>query len=183
MNYSCRQLVASEVPVLKELLRVFGLALVALFLAGCMQQPVPPSSDTEPVVQKKSIQLFYYDSSQDQDENGQILCSEKGLVAVEREIPVSQNLIYDAVDLLLEGELTAEERDRGITTEYPLPGVELEEVFTKNDIVFLQLADPEYKTSGGACRVSILRYQIEATVRQFEGANEVIFTPEELFQP
>jgi hypothetical protein len=49
--------------------------------------------------------------------------------------------------------------------------------------LMLTFDDPQNKTSGGSCRVSILRAQIEATAKQFPGVNEVRFVPAELFQP
>jgi hypothetical protein len=45
------------------------------------------------------------------------------------------------------------------------------------------MTDPEHKLSGGACRVAVLRAQIEATVKQFNGVRQVTFVPQTLFQP
>ncbi len=129
------------------------------------------------------ISLYYYDSSRDQDELGNILCSDAGLVAVEREIPVTQTPVQDAVSLLLKGEILPSEADRGITTEFPLRGVELTGANIVDGVLTLEFSDPERMTSGGSCRVGILWFQIRETATQFEGVNEVRFQPEELFQP
>lgn len=129
------------------------------------------------------IQLFYYDPNKDADETGNVLCSRAGLVPVEREIESSRP-IEDTLRLLLEGNITSEERERGVTTEFPLPGVELRSTaLDENGVLTLEFADPQFKTSGGACRAGILWLQIEATAKQFPEVREVRFSPEEFFQP
>ena len=130
-----------------------------------------------------SLSLFYYNPSLDLDSNGNVMCGEKGLAQVERKVSETENNIQGAVELLLKGEITTEERQRGITTEFPLEGLELVNVDTRNGIATLQFEDPLFKTSGGACRAGILFAQLEATVKQFEGVREVKFLPDELFQP
>lgn len=133
--------------------------------------------------QQTTVSLFYYDASKDKDEKGQVLCSEKGLVAVERKIPLSKTPIQDTVRLLLKGELTAEEKARSVTTEYPLAGFEFENAAMSEGVVTLKFKDPQMKTGGGSCRAAVLWKQIEATVKQFPGVTSVKFIPEELFQP
>lgn len=130
-----------------------------------------------------SVALYYYNSNLDKDESGNILCSEKGLVPVERQIKDSENLIEDTIKLLLEGKLTDEEKNKGISTEYPLEGFKLTKSELKDGVLTLYFEDPYSKTSGGACRVKILWIQIENTARQFSEVKEVKFYPEELFQP
>jgi hypothetical protein len=130
---------------------------------------------------ERPVQLFYYNPDLDKDGSGNILCSEKGLVAVSRLMPgVSAD---DAVRTLIEGNLTDGEESRGITTEFPLEGVSLVGSALSGGVLTLTFADPLNKTSGGACRVGILRAQIEATAKQFAGVDEVQFSPEEVFQP
>ena len=73
---------------------------------------------------------------------------------------------------------------QGITTEFPLDGFKLKSVNLKNDgTLILEFDDPLNKTLGGACRVGILWFQIEATAKQFPQVKKVQFLPEELFQP
>jgi hypothetical protein len=138
------------------------------------------SEDNE---EERSISLYYYDPSLDEDEDGNIICSEQGLVAVEREIPLTQTPIQDAISLLLEGNIAEEEKDQGITTEYPLEGFSLEGASLNNGVLTLEFNDPENKTSGGSCRSGILWAQIKKTAEQFDDVEEVRFQPEELFQP
>jgi len=126
----------------------------------------------------RTVQLYYYNPKLDN-----IACSEKGLVAVERQIPITQTPIQDAIKLLLKGELTSQEISQGITSEYPLEGFSLEAASLNNKVLTLTFKDSGGKTVGGSCRVGILWNQIKATAKQFPEVSEVKFMPEELFQP
>jgi len=134
----------------------------------------------------RKVLLYYYNPEKDKDEAGNIKCSRDGLVAIERLIPVSQTPIKDTIELLLKGKenLTQKELAQGITTEFPLDGFKLKSVNLKSDgTLILEFEDPLNKTSGGACRVGILWFQIEATAKQFPQVKQVKFLPETLFQP
>lgn len=133
---------------------------------------------------KQTVSLYYYNPELDKDGSGNIMCSRQGLVQIQRKIPLTQTPIQDTIRLLLRGELTNEERAQGISTEYPLEGLSLAGVPSfKDGVLTLQFNDPNNKTGGGACRVGILWFQIEATAKQFAGVQQVRFLPEELFQP
>lgn len=142
--------------------------------------PVRFSTETG---ERRAIKLYYFDPASDRDAAGNIQCSRAGLVAVERSIPVTKTPVQDAVRLLLRGGLTEAERSRGITTEFPLAGVELKGADLKNGALTLEFSDPNNRTGGGSCRAGILWFQIEATTKQFPEVKEVRFIPEELFQP
>jgi spore germination protein GerM len=134
----------------------------------------------------QKVLLYYYNPEKDKDKQGNIKCSKDGLVPIERQIPVSQRPIKDTIELLLKGKenLTQNELAQGITTEFPLDGFKLKSVNLKNDgTLILEFEDPLNKTVGGACRVGILWFQIEATAKQFPQVKKVKFLPEELFQP
>ena len=133
--------------------------------------------------EKRAVKLYYYHPELDQDEEGNIACSRKGLTAVERTIPLTETPIQDTIKLLLKGDLTEEEKARGIETEYPLAGLSLEGASLKDGVLTLAFSDPQNKTSGGSCRVGILWFQIEETAKQFPEVREVRFLPENLFQP
>jgi len=128
------------------------------------------------------IKLFYYDPALDQGPGG-ALCSAKGLTAVERVIPKTATPLKDSIQLLLRGEMSDEEHSRGITSEFPLPGVSLSNASIVNGVATLTFSDPAHKTSGGSCRASILRAQVEATARQFSSVTSVRFMPADTFQP
>ncbi len=131
----------------------------------------------------REINLYYYNPELDKDASGNIQCSRDGLVAVSRQIPITQTPIQDAIKLLLSGNLTQEEKNQGITTEYPLNGFSLKGASLDNGVLTLEFSDPENKTIGGSCRTGILWFQIEATARQFSEVREVRFLPEDIFQP
>ena len=131
----------------------------------------------------KTVKLYYYNPEQDKDESGNIQCSRDGLVAVEREIPVTKTPIQETIKLLIAGQLTDTEKSQGITTKYPLEGFSLKGASLKDGVLTLEFEDPNYKTGGGSCRVGILWFQIEATAKQFSEVQQVRFLPEELFQP
>lgn len=131
----------------------------------------------------RDVKLYYYNSKMDVDEQGNILCSRKGLVAVDRAIPRTITPIQDAIRLLLQGVITDEEKAQGLTTEYPLSGLALKGATLANSNLILEFTDPQNTTSGGSCRVGILWFQIEATAKQFPEVQAVQFIPEELFQP
>ncbi len=148
-----------------------------------------PENDDElriPVLfakETKTIKLYYYNPELDKDESGNVMCSRKGLVAVEREVPVTKTPIQDAIKLLLLGKLTEEEKAQGITTEFPLEGFSLKDASLKDGVLTLKFLDPNNKSVGGSCRVGILWFQIEATAKQFPEVKEVRFLPEDIFQP
>jgi hypothetical protein len=132
---------------------------------------------------QRAVKLYYYNASRDQDEQGNIQCSRQGLVAVNREIPISQSPIKDTINLFLQSALTATDTAAGLTSEFPLAGVSLESLVLKDGVLTIRLADLENKTGGGSCRVAILWAQLEATALQFSEVKSVKFEPEELFQP
>jgi len=132
---------------------------------------------------ERTVSLFFYDPTRDQDAQGNIMCTDKGLIPVSRTI-TTITPIEDTVRLLLSGNLTVEERAEGITTEYPLSGVSLTSVTLGEDgELRVALNDPEGRTGGGSCRVAVLAAQIRATALQFPEVRKVTFEPEDLFQP
>lgn len=160
------------------LLFLIFLALFGLYWYG-MQGP----ADRQQPAPVENIRLYYYDPRKDSDAQGAILCSAQGLVPVERHLERRLGNLEETVRLLLRGELTTEERADGVTTEFPLDGFELAAAILENGTLTLTFEDPQGKTTGGACRTSVLWAQIEATARQFPGVEYVRFLPEDLFQP
>jgi hypothetical protein len=128
------------------------------------------------------VLLYYYNPSLDQGPGG-VQCTSKGLVGVARSIPYSEDMLADTIKLLLRGELTSAEKAEDIQTEFPLSGLALASGIGENGHAVLAFNDPQNKTSGGACRVNILRAQIEATAKQFPDIKTVHILPEDLFQP
>ncbi len=145
--------------------------------------PVRLSVAETPAGQLRTVKLYYYNPNLDKDSSGNIMCSRQGLVAIEREIPITNTPIQDTIKLLISGNLTNEEKVQGVTTEYPLQGLSLAAASLNNGALTLTFSDSYNKTGGGSCRVGILWFQVEATAKQFPGISSVRFMPEELFQP
>lgn len=129
-----------------------------------------------------SIKLYYYNPNLDQGPGG-AQCGSDGLVAVKRVIPRTSTPIQDVINLLLRGEISDEERREGLTSEFPLSGVVLQSASLSNGTLTLTFNDPEHRTSGGSCRVNILREEIQATVKQWKEVKTVRILPSDLFQP
>ncbi len=161
---------------------IFLIFFILLLSACSTSRVIIPDEALEPLEASK-VTLYYYSADKDKDASGNILCSAQGLVGVESVIAPSNTILKDTLDLLLKGELTAAEKEQGITTEFPLPGVRLESFDLTEGVLTLRFLDPQNKTGGGACRAAILWAQIEATAKQFNGVQSVRFEPEELFQP
>ncbi|MDO8425749.1 MAG: Gmad2 immunoglobulin-like domain-containing protein [bacterium] len=132
---------------------------------------------------QRSVTLHYYNAARDRDASGNIQCSRAGIVPVERTIPRTITPIQDTVRALLAGDLTAQERAAGITTEFPLEQLTLRAASLDSGLLTLTLNDPLGNTSGGACRAGILWLQIEQTALQFPEVTRVRFEPDALFQP
>ena len=164
---------------------LIGLVFALIFFTDFFRAPAPPQdgSNNEGNTLERQIQLYYYNPNNDKDGAGNVMCSRAGLVPVARRIPVTSTPVQDAVKLLLRGELLESEKNAGITTEFPLPALELVGADLDNGILTLEFSDPNNVTSGGACRAGILWFQVEVTAKQFPEVNEVRYLPETLFQP
>lgn len=168
-------------------------AMIALAFHLSAQRPAgpelvaPPSevvgTSPEVVARTLPVRLYAYDPRLDMDASGNVLCSAKGLVAVDRTIPHTEATLRASLELLLADPLTPEERARGLTTEFPLEGVRLEGVSIEGDMAVIALADPKRRLSGGSCRVGILYAQLAATAKQFRNIDDVRITPETVLQP
>jgi len=131
----------------------------------------------------RNIQLYYYNQKRDQEIADYISCGPEAILPVSREIALTQTPIQDTINLLLEGNLTPEEKEAGFSPMFPLEGVKLVGANLKNGTLTLEFDDPLSRTGGGSCRVRILWNQIRKTAQQFSEVQDVRFLPEELFQP
>lgn len=134
-------------------------------------------------VETKPVKLFYYNTKADPNSNC-LATKPSPIMSVERQIPVSETPIRDAINLLLQGRITPAEKVAGFTTEFPLAGFSLKGASLKSGgILTLEFVDPQYKSSGGSCRVGLLLEQIRQTALQFPNVKTVKVTPDSLFQP
>lgn len=134
----------------------------------------------------ETVALYFYSELRDKDASGNIMCGSGGLVPVVRVLPEADGIessIRQTISLLLRGEIAEDEAALGITTEFPLFGVRVKDVHFDEGVLMLTFDDPQMKTTGGSCRVRILRAQIEATAKQFPGVRDVRYSPEDVFQP
>jgi hypothetical protein len=128
------------------------------------------------------VKLYFYNPALDQGPGG-AQCTKKGLVSERRAIPNTTTPLADTIKLLLSEKISDADRALGIESEFPLAGVTLKSASIQNGIAILTFDDPQNKTGGGSCLVSIRWAQIEATAKQFESVKSVRFLPAELFQP
>ncbi len=128
------------------------------------------------------VQVFAYHPRVDLLLHGELACSPAAVLPLPRWVPAGALLPEATFALLVEGGLSPWETEAGYTSEFPLPGVLLAGVRLDGDVLTVILFDPSLRTSGGACRVGILRAQIEKTALQF-GAREVRVLPPEALQP
>lgn len=131
----------------------------------------------------QQVKLYYYDLANDQNATNDTQCSQTGLIGVSRPIERTSTHLEETIRLLLAGQVTDTERANGVTTEFPLEGFELIVTTLEQGTLTLMFEDPFNKTSGGSCRVSILRAQIEQTAKQFPGVQRVIIMPPDILQP
>ncbi|MEX1013795.1 MAG: GerMN domain-containing protein [Candidatus Paceibacterota bacterium] len=131
----------------------------------------------------RKVILFYYDSDLDIDEDGDILCSNKGLVSTEKNLEVNEDedVILATLNALIEGEgFNGEVNDN---MNFPLENFSLESYSLDNGDLILNFSDPNYISSGGSCRVTVLANQVYKTIEQFENIENIEFNPEHVFQP
>lgn len=160
---------AGKPKLRKSMKKVSIILIILVILAGVWLGLKFLIGESSP--ETRTINLYYYNPDLDKDESGNIACGRDGLVPVEREISITQTPIQDAIKLLLSSGLI------------DLEGVSLRGASLNDGILTLEFDDPNNKTVGGACRVGILWFQIEATAKQFPEVRQVRFLPEELFQP
>lgn len=129
------------------------------------------------------VQTFAYNADIDVALHGEIACSPEAVLALPRWVDEDKDPIEAALRFVLGGELGLWEIDAGYSTEYPLPGLELLDFELESGVLTVRLDDPQHATSGGTCRVTVLRAQLEEAALQFSEVDEVVLQPEELFQP
>jgi hypothetical protein len=132
---------------------------------------------------QKTIQVDLYYFNQNRADQIGDPCNPAAVRAVSREIPITQTPIQDTIRLLIQGKLAQEEEQRGFSTNFPGEGFELTGANLEDGALTLAFDDPNNFTSGGSCRVGILKAQIERTAQQFTEVDEIRFQPETLFQP
>lgn len=130
-----------------------------------------------------AVELYYYNLIKDEEIDPSLPCSADAVLPLKRVIPNTGTPIEDTIKLLIQGEISDEERKSGFTTEFPHPDFVFVGSNLKDGLLTLEFTNPTDFTTGGSCRTGLLRAQIEKTALQFEKVKEVKFKPEDLFQP
>ncbi len=127
----------------------------------------------------KKVKLYYYNKNYDPKFD----CLAEAVMPVEREMPKTDTLIQDTINLLIKGEITEQEKLAGFSSEFPNSEFKLLGATLDNKVLTLNFTEVPSFTTGGTCRIGLLAAQITKTAKQFEGVKEVKFSPNELFQP
>lgn len=133
-------------------------------------------------IRYRTIKLYYYDYEKDK-------CNDyaKGIVPVERKVADSddiETIIKDTLNLWLQGELTAEENDSGLSREISSDDdVKVTDAtIDEKGILTLTFSDPQRKTSGGSCHAGVLYAELEAIVWQFTEIKSFSVLPLGIFE-
>jgi hypothetical protein len=128
-----------------------------------------------------SFKLFYPNDVK--NPNSSNTCVVTASEYVTRSVPVTKTPIQDAINLLIQGNLTSAEKSAGFETSFPNANFKLKGSNLKNGVLTLEFTEVPGFTSGGSCAMSMLKSQIEMTAKQFSGVSSVKIIPETLFQP
>lgn len=132
-----------------------------------------------PVV-KNEVSLFYYNQIKDENKS----CNVDFILPVKRCVSKSDNQIKEAIELLIKGELTEQEKKDGFVTEFPNKDFKLLGTNLSNEgVLTLKFTEVPGFTTGGICRVKILGSEIIRTAKQFTEVKKVVLEPETLFEP
>jgi len=135
-----------------------------------------------PLKEEKTRVKFYYPNQKLADEVKDV-CSPDSIGFVEREIPKTDNIVLDTINILIKGDLEVSERTNGFYTEFARRDFKFRGIGFEKGILTLEFTEIPGFTSGGSCRVGLLRAQIEKTAKQFSEVKSIKFLPEDLFNP
>jgi uncharacterized small protein (DUF1192 family) len=135
------------------------------------------------VVKEGKVKVFHYLPNKIMAEKVDYEVDPRALLPAEREIPFSDNLIYDTINSLIQDEISEKETQAGFWTGFPGDSFRLLSADLQGNTLTLHFDDPKYFTSGGSNRVGYLWLQIRMTAFQFPEVKQVKYKPETLFQP
>lgn len=143
-----------------------------------------PTPTPTPSKDQKTVKLYFYNQGQDKKDNdGSTTCDAKYIQQVNRTIDAnSKDPIKDTINLLLKGELSQDEQNKGFVTSLPGDGFALSKDELSNGTLTLTFDDPNHFAKGSSCHTSGLKEQITQTAQQFDGVKSVIIKPDSLFE-
>jgi len=103
------------------------------------------------------VNIFYYNLERDREISSDVACSNDAVLPLARSIPLTATPIQEAINLLISGYLTDVEKIAGFTTEFPHTEFKLLGTRLLDGILTLEFTNPKDFTTGGACRVGLLR--------------------------
>lgn len=153
-----------------------------------ISQSIKPNPDNQEISQQsywpQTVKLFYFNQTEDNKFPTPQQINSASVLPIERTISWSKDIITDTINILLNGNLTTDERARWFTTEFPNEFFRLISSNLKPDgTLELTFSEVPWFTSWWSARVFILRSVIEKTAKQFPQVKAVKILPETLFQP
>jgi spore germination protein GerM len=147
-------------------------------------KPSQPETNRPKATEPTTVQLYYFNELEDSKLPIEQQINTSSILPIQRTIRSSENLIADTIKLLLQGNLTENEKDRWFITEFPNTQFRLldSQIDTQWTLVLTFSEVPGF-TTGGSARMLILRKSIEKTALQFPQVKRVVFEPETIFQP
>ena len=130
------------------------------------------------------VALYYFNQIADQKLSPEQQINVDSILPVYRIFPASKNLLVDTINELLQGNLTAQEKQQWFITDFPNANFTLLSADLASDgTLSLQFSEVPWFTDGWSARMLILSNLIKKTVLQFPGIKKVVFIPETIFQP
>lgn len=127
-----------------------------------------------------AVKVFFNNSKMDPEYS----CNK--VFPVSRIIPRSEEPSADALNVLLEGVVSASERKKGFSTSINT-GVKVNRYWIEKEIAKADFDETLELNVGGSCRVSAIRAQITQTVMQFPGIKGAVISvngrTEDILQP
>lgn len=152
-------------------------------ISQSLTQNGPEENDLQPMW-AQTIKLFYFNQTEDNKLPLVQQLNSSSVLPIERVISWSKNLIEDTINVLLEWNLTNDERTTWFTTEFPNQNFRLISSDLKSDWTLeLTFSEVPWFTSWWSARIFILRSAIEKTAKQFANVKSVKLLPDTLFQP
>lgn len=150
---------------------------------GGEQTPETPSllpTATTPT----TINLYYFNELEDSTLPAEQQINTSSILPIQRTIRSSDNLIADTIKVLLQGNLSEQEKDAWFITEFPNAQFRLLDTqLDSQGTLTLTFNEVAGFTAGWSARMLILSKSIEKTALQFPQVTRVIFQPDTLFQP
>lgn len=146
--------------------------------------PTPTPTTQTSTKGQKTVKLYFYNQKADKDaNNGATKCDAQFIQPVIRTIDnASSDPIKDTIDLLLQGNLTKDEQDKGFITSLPGDGFTLASDSLSNGTLTLTFNDPKQFAKGSSCHTESLHEQIIKTASQFDNVKSVAIKPDSLFK-